>query len=314
MLFAHVFEICVRFAFSLRIKASKVWGMKANKTLQTVLLCSTLLAGSGCSIVVKRVGNSFSGSLNAAVMNHDDLELVRDGAPSYMLLMDSILARKPSDPAAYSAAANLYSAYAGVFVQDQARALRLSDRAFDYAQTGLCLDVKALCNVDDLNFEDFEAGMKSVKKADLATLYTTATVWAGWVQLRKDDWGAIAHLAKITAMMEKVVEIDPAYEDGKAQMYMGVLESLVPPAAGGDLEKAKMHFENADEMSDGKNLFVKVLLAENYARMMFEQELHDTLLKDVLKADPHAEGYTLMNVVAQQRAKELLETSDEYFN
>lgn len=247
-------------------------------------------------------------------MNHDDLETIRAGAPAYMLLMDSILERKPSDPAAYSSAASLYSAYSGVFVDDQARALRLSDRAFNYAKTALCLDLEALCDAEDMNFDDFEQGLATAKDSDLATLYTTASVWAGWVQIRKDDWGAIAHLAKITALMEKVVEIDPAYNDGQAQMYMGVLESLVPPSAGGDLEKAKTHFENAAEMSGGKNLFAKVLLAENYARMMFDQELHDALLKEVLKADPHAEGYTLMNVVAQDSAQKLLDSSDEYFN
>ena len=301
-------------AFSLGRKASKVLGMKAIKTLQAVLLCGTLLAGSGCAIVVKRVGNSFSGSLNEAVMNHDDLKTIRDGAPAYMLLMDSILARKPSDPNAFNSAASLYSAYVGVFVADEARALRLSDRAFSYAQTALCLDVKTLCDVEAMTFDDFEKSLEAAKDSDIATLYTTASVWAGWVQIRKDDWGAIAHLAKITAMMEKVIAIDPAYNDGQAQMYMGVLESLVPPAAGGDLEKAKMHFEQADEMAEGKNLFVKVLLAENYARMMFDKELHDRLLNDVLKAEPHAEGYTLMNVVAKETAQKLLESSDEYFD
>ena len=74
--------------------------MNVVKTLQTGFLCGTLMMMGGCSIVVKRVGNSFSGSLNAAVLNHTDLELVRDGAPAYMLLMDSLLQRHPNDPAA----------------------------------------------------------------------------------------------------------------------------------------------------------------------------------------------------------------------
>lgn len=287
--------------------------MNTRKTLQMLLLCTTLWAGTGCAVVVKRVGNSFSDSLISAVMNHDDLQTVRDGAPAYMLLMDSFLARNPQGPAVYASAASLYSAYVGVFVTDEARALRLSDRAFGYAKEGLCLDVPALCNVDTLNFEAFEAAVKATKEADLNTLYTAASVWAGWVQTRKDDWGAIAHLAKIKGLMNRVVELDPAYKNGQAQMYMGVLESLVPPAAGGDLEKAKMHFEKADEMAEGKNLFVKVLLAEKYARMLFDQELHDALLKQVLTADATAENFTLMNILAKETAEKLLKSSEEYF-
>lgn len=288
--------------------------MNARKALQTVLLCTTLLSGTGCAIVVKRVGNSVSGSLTSAVMNHNDLQTVRDGAPAYMLLMDSLLSRHPDDPNAYAAAAGLYSAYVGVFVTDADRALRLSDRALGYAEQGLCIDQKGLCDAQKLDFAEFEKGLKKTGTDELNTLYTMASVWAGWVQIRKDDWNAIAQLPKIKALMARVIMLDPAYKQGQAQMYMGVLESLLPPAAGGNLEKAKEHFENADRMADGKNLFVKVLLADKYARMMFDQQLHDRLLKEVLAANPTAPDLTLTNVVAQKTAKELLDSSDEYFN
>ena len=287
--------------------------MNVRKTLHTLLLCISLFTMTGCAVVVKRVGNSFSESLTAAVMNHNDLQTVRDGAPAYMLLMDSLLARNPEDPAVFASAAGLYSAYAGVFVIDETRALRLSDRAFGYAKKGLCLDAQALCDIENQNFEDFEAAIKTTTAADLNTLYTAASVWAGWVQIRKYDWGAIAHLAKIKGLMNRVVELDPRYKNGQAQMYMGVLESLVPPAAGGDLEKAKTHFETADAIAEGKNLFVKVLFAEKYARMLFDQDLHDALLKDVLAADVTAQDLTLMNIVAQETAAKLLEGSAEYF-
>jgi hypothetical protein len=313
-LYLRIVAFSAGLVFQFWRKASKVFSMKVSKALKTVLLCSILFVGTGCSVVVKRVGNSVSGALNTAVLNHNDLQLIKDGAPAYMLLMDSVLASEPANPKIYNSAASLYSAYAGVFVEDQERALLLSDRAFGYSKTALCLDVKALCNPETMSFDDFEHGLKTAKKSDLSTLYTTASVWAGWVQTRKDDWGAIAHLAKVKAMMAQVVAFDPAYQLGQAQMYMGVLESLVPPAAGGDLDKARKHFEKADELAEGKNLFVKVLLAENYARMLFDQELHDRLLQEVLAAEVEAEGLTLMNVVAQDEARELLRTSDEYFN
>ena len=57
----------------------------------------------------------------------------------------------------------------------------------------------------------------------------------------------------------------------------------------------------------------KVLYAEKYARLVFNQELHDQLLQDVIQSDPYFENFTLMNVLAQDKAQELLASSTEYF-
>ena len=57
----------------------------------------------------------------------------------------------------------------------------------------------------------------------------------------------------------------------------------------------------------------KVLYAEKYARLVFNRELHDTLLSEVTDADPYGEALTLINLVAQDQAAALLESADEYF-
>ncbi len=54
-------------------------------------------------------------------------------------------------------------------------------------------------------------------------------------------------------------------------------------------------------------------LCAYYARLVFDRPLFERLLKEVLAADPHVPGITLMNVVAQQRATKLLESADDYF-
>ena len=46
---------------------------------------------------------------------------------------------------------------------------------------------------------------------------------------------------------------------------------------------------------------------------MFDRDLHDKLLNEVLAADPHAPGLTLINVLAQQRARKLLDSGKDYF-
>jgi hypothetical protein len=56
-----------------------------------------------------------------------------------------------------------------------------------------------------------------------------------------------------------------------------------------------------------------VLYAQKYARLVFDRELHDRLLREALSADVEHPGLTLANTLAQQQARTLLETSAEYF-
>jgi hypothetical protein len=57
----------------------------------------------------------------------------------------------------------------------------------------------------------------------------------------------------------------------------------------------------------------KALDARHYARLVFDRERHDRLLREVLDAEPRAEGFTLSNVLARKIAQELLRTSPDYF-
>jgi len=56
-----------------------------------------------------------------------------------------------------------------------------------------------------------------------------------------------------------------------------------------------------------------VLYARHYARLMFDRKLHDRLLNEVLKAQPDIPGYALSNALAQQKARELLNSAEDYF-
>ena len=46
-------------------------------------------------------------------------------------------------------------------------------------------------------------------------------------------------------------------------------------------------FERAIEISEGKTLMAKVIYARQYARLVFDQELHDRLLQEVLVDKVH---------------------------
>ena len=114
-------------------------------------------------------------------------------------------------------------------------------------------------------------------------------------------------------MVRRVLELDPTLDDGGPYLYVGVLETLLPKALGGRPEEGRAAFERAFEMSEGRNLMAKVLLAREVARQTFDRELHDRLCREVLAAPVEAPGLTLANALAHEEAVRLLETSDDWF-
>ena len=255
----------------------------------------------------------FADSLSNGILNQNDPQIVADGAPAYLLLIDGLIGDNPDDATLLAAGAKLYGAYASVFVKDPERSMLMTEKALQYSTRAMCQKLKSVCAQRDKPYEEYVKSLANIDRDDLPLVYTFAVSWAGWIQARADDWSAIGSLPKVKASLERVVTLDPEYDRGGAQLYLGVMATLLPPALGGKPKLARSHFESALTMSQGKNLMAKVLFAERYARLVFDQALHDRLLAEVISADTEAPGYTLSNTLAKERAKILLAGSKEYF-
>lgn len=252
-------------------------------------------------------------SLSQAIMNQDDPATVRDGAPAYLLLIDGLIRDYPDDQELLIGGARLDTAYAAVFVDDIDRARRLTQKARNYGRRALCLRRPAFCDADSSRHENFVSALSKTGKRDLPALYAYATSWAGWLRVRSNDPMALSDLPKVKAMLERVVALNEGFEHGQAHLFLGILYSQLPAALGGQPETGKEHFERAIALSQGHDLFAKVEYAHTYARLIFDRQLHDRLLKEVIEADPALPGYTLTNVLAQQQARRLLDGADDYF-
>ncbi len=252
-------------------------------------------------------------SLSQGIANQNDLATVRAGVPAYLLLIDGSILDDPNNQELLLAGARLYSSYAGIFVEEPARAARLSTKALDYGRRALCHSYPTVCDYDKGAFDGFAQQITQLKADELPLLYGYATAWVGWIQAHSSDFSAIADLPKVELLFEQIIKLDPRYERGQAQLYLGVLRTLRPPALGGNPEIGRQHFELAIEYSDGRNLYAKVEFARRYARLIFDQQLHDKLLNEVLEANPEARDLTLINTLAQQQAGQLLDSSAAYF-
>lgn len=283
-------------------------GRRAGR-LAALLGLAVLLGGCGS------MATRFAGNLSTAMMDNDDPAIVEAGSASYLLLLDALVRQEPDSPAFRQAAASLNSAYAGAFVKDPARAAALTTKALDYAAEAVCLEHEELCGVRTLPVADLQARLARLEDAedDVPGLYTLGSAWAGWIQAHSDDFNAVADLPRVEAIMQRVIALDEGYQSGAAHLYLGVIATAIPPALGGRPEQGRAHFEKALALSEGHNLMAKVYYARNYARGVFDRELHDRLLNEVVAADPRWPGWTLSNTLAKQEADALLKSADEYF-
>lgn len=276
-----------------------------------IIIIATLLAG--CSSVVSRATSGLADNLGVAILNQDDPATVRDGAPAYLLMLDSFVHGSPDNPDTLMAAAELYAAYGVLFAEDANRANRLTTRARDYGERALCATDHHGCDIADLPFASYQEALAKLDKKDTEALYTFSLAWFGWVKVNSSDMLALAQLPRAEAAMRRVRELDPDYRTADVEHYLGVLSTIRPPALGGKFDEGRAHFERSIALTDGKNLATKVDFARYYARTLYDRELHDQLLNDVLATDPQQFGFTLFNVIAHKQAAELLASADDYF-
>jgi len=199
------------------------------------------------------------------------------------------------------------------FVEDEARMQRLWDRALGYGRRALCVEMPQPCQALDRPFDEFSASLVTLGPEDVPTLYGFGVAWAGWVQANAGDWRAVAQIPKLEVLMQRVVELDASYDHGSAHVYLGVLFTQRPASLGGQPERGREHFEQALAIAERRNLMTQVLYARHYARLVFDRPLHDSLLREVMDADPQAPGLTLANTLAREQARRLLDAADDYF-
>jgi tetratricopeptide (TPR) repeat protein len=125
---------------------------------------------------------------------------------------------------------------------------------------------------------------------------------------------ALADVPMLEATMQRVIELDEGFYYGSPHLHMAAYLAAKPLIAGGNLDKAKDHFDKAFALGADKLLSAKVLFARYYAVRLKDRALFEKTLQEVIEtpADEVPE-LTLSNTLAKERAREFLERADEYF-
>lgn len=279
-----------------------------------LLLLLTLLLSSCTGFLTNRLLRPISGNLQ----QQTDINLVCEGTPSYLLMLDSILVSSPDDRALLLSAAKAYSGFSSALGEcgaSESRIAVVTEKAHLY---GIHLLQHYLPLQESGNFSPqageagFNRQLDQLKKDDVEDVFWGTFAWLAWIQSQRGSPSSIADLTVIEKIMEKLLELDEAYQEGSIHLFFGVYHALKPAMLGGRPDLSKEHFEKALSLSQRQSLITQTTYAQTYARSIFDQELHDKLLKEVLSfAITDAPEFGLSNQIAKNRAKRLLE--ENYF-
>ena len=161
---------------------------------------------------------------------------------------------------------------------------------------------------------DFTHSLKKYDESDVDALFWGAMGWATWIRYQEGSPASIADLPQIEQIMLRVLELDENFYYGGAHLFLGAYYAARPKMYGGKPEESRQHFEKALAISKRQLLLVQVVYAETYARMVFDRELFEVLLREVLEFPlENKVELTLSNEIAKRRARKLLDHAEEYF-
>jgi predicted anti-sigma-YlaC factor YlaD len=289
----------------------------------------TVLALPGCSIkrfAINRLGDALAES-GATYASDNDPQLVRDALPFALKLVESLLEQSPRHRGLLLAASGGFTQYAYAFVEQDAdeaqdhdlaaaaalrgRARRLLLRARDYGLRGL-----------ETGHEDFARRLhadraevlREVSADDVPFLYWTAVAWGAAIAAGKDDPDLLADLPLVEGLIRRALELQPDFDHGAIHEFLIAYDGGRTDAMGGSLERARLHFDQAMRLSDGKRAQPLLSLAETVAVRLQDRKEFESLLKRALEIDPDVRPeWRLANLVAQRRARWLLSRVDLLF-
>lgn len=288
-----------------------------------IMVAAVMVSGCGLKKMTTRTVGAISWDGQAILESDSDVEMARNNTIPLIRSLEVFSAGDPEDRRYLALLSKSYGQYAfGFYEEDMLRLKNIDEveyaiakrRADLFYERGMNYGKRALATRDLIApLPEMEAALAKQNEKEVPVLFWSAFSWGNWLNLHRDDPLAIVEVPQVTAIVKRVVELDPSYEYGAALAFMGALNSVRPAMLGGKPEEAREYFDRAIEVAPNY-LMSKVMMAQYFAVQVQDKELFTRLLRGVLASDPAAlPERRLTNEIAQRRAKLLLDRVKEYF-
>jgi predicted anti-sigma-YlaC factor YlaD len=243
-------------------------------------------------------------------------------------MYESLLASNPKHDGLILTTGSLFVMYANAFVQGPAellpssahderelakqRAKKLYLRGTDILYRGL--EKKYPGFGEAFQRETLETYLGKMKKQDVPLLYWTVAGTLAAYSLDNFDISLAAKIPELSAMIHRAYELDPGFSNGTLDDFYILFYGSLPAGIGGDKALAEKHFKLAVEKTKGLSASPYISYVQSISIPAQDYETFKTYLEAALAVDPDAEpSNRLVNILAQRKARYLLDNADNYF-
>ncbi len=299
------------------------------KKLPLLALLSLILFSSCSKIIVNKMSDALSSNEgNGSVFTRDnDPELIRDALPLALKMYEGLMEANPEHVELKRAAASAFCSYSFAFINFPADTLPIEEidkkksmlnrskkmyiRAREYGLDGL-----------DLRYPDFRKGLASntdstlalTTEDDIDLLYWTGMSWMGAFTVAKFDMRLALSVPKAIKVMKRVAELDPEYGDGAIDEFLISYYGAMPKSMGGDIEKARYHFDRAVKLTDGKSAGPYTSYATAVTITAQDRTQFEALLKKAKNIKPESvQNNLLYRTIQHEKAVWYLNHIDDFF-
>ena len=279
------------------------------------ILFPFLLLIAGCSmnkLAINATGSIIEYGMDALMEESDFAE---ESAPGNLLILRGLIKGDPENERFLVSAARGFSSYSLAFIEDKdkERAKIFYERGRDYGLRVL-LKEKRFNESFNGDIDSFTQSLESFGRDDVPALFWTGFSWGNWINMNLDLPEALVDIPKVESIMRRIMEIDETYYYGGVHLFFGISYGSRSRMLGGNLEKAREHFDRAIEISNGNFLMAYFYKAKYYAIPIQDRLLFESLLQEIITSPPDVlPEQRLVNEVAKVKAENLLYEIDEYF-
>ena len=305
-----------------------------NKLKALIFLPPLFFLLFSCSInrmAINAVSNALTGEGSADVFTSDsDPELVGDAIPFAIKMYETLLSQNPEHQGLLLTTGSLFIMYANAFVQTPAQ---MMDPIFQFQERAEAMDRaknlylrgydilisaldKKLPGFSDARAEDGSLApfLGRLRADDVPLIYWTAAGGLAAYSIDLFDFALGARIPEWGAMMARAYDLDPNFNNGAIDEFYILFYAALPDFLGGDRSLAEHHFKLALEKTRGlaAGPYVSWAMAVNIPDGDYEafRENLERALEIDIEDDP---SNRLVNILAQRRARHLLDTAYEHF-
>lgn len=301
-----------------------------------VLLILFTISCSPKTLVVRQMTDLVDDGITAFERD-DDLDLIEKAIPANIKLMEAMLVNSPGDRQLLTLLSRFYGSYAFGFIEarfermlysvhpsnfdnDDAKEIdSLKNQVNRYYGKGAGYALMALERHVPGATDAFRKVntivpyLSRLDKRDVAPLFWYGFNLGGWVNHNLDSIRAISQAHVARKAMERVLELDPAYNHGGAHLFLMAYFGSRSPMMGGSQEKATLHYQQLKQIAGNEYLLPDLFYGRFCLQQQQERDPFVELMQRIIDHAPVDNDMALYNAIAGRRAAIYLSAVDTLF-